>query len=188
MDFDYYEKTDAYEKLKYDRGHMAPASDFASSQDLMDSTFTYANTLPQHKHLNRGSWKNLESYGRNLIRLGLCDTVEVISGPVYYSGYPKKDMPNIFQNYQVVLMENGIVVPPKCYKIIKGNKGDKSYLAAFVLDNRRVIDVNIKLKSTLVEIGDLEYMTGLRFNLGTYLPLEDLDKDGMNKTYGDLHL
>lgn len=34
----------------------------------------------------------------------------------------------------------------------------------------------------------LEYMTGLRFNLSKYYPLEDLDPTGMAKTFGDLNL
>jgi len=33
------------------------------------------------------------------------------------------------------MLENGIVVPPKCYKVIKANVGLISYVAAFVLDN-----------------------------------------------------
>lgn len=34
----------------------------------------------------------------------------------------------------------------------------------------------------------LEYMTGLRFNLGKSYPMEDLDPNGMAKTFGDLNL
>lgn len=70
------------------------------------------------------------------------------------------------------MLENGIVVPPKCYKIAKANVGDKSYLTAFVVANEKIIDNKTTLKSTTVSIGDLEYMTGLRFNFGNCRPLE----------------
>lgn len=46
----------------------------------------------------------------------------------------------MFENHQVVLMENGIVVPPKCFKIIKANVGNKSYASAFVFQNKYVKD------------------------------------------------
>ena len=64
------------------------------------------------------------------------------------------------------MTENGIVVPPKCYKIVKANVGDLSYLAAFVLDNDKKIDNQDTLKSCVVDLNNLEYMTGLRFNFG----------------------
>ncbi len=76
----------------------------------------------------------------------MCDTVEVISGPVFYSNIPyerpkqKTKIENLFKNEQMVMLENGLVVPPKCYKIIKANVGNQSYLAAFVMPNQEVKD------------------------------------------------
>jgi hypothetical protein len=64
------------------------------------------------------------------------------------------------------------VVPPKCYKIIKANVSNISYVSAFILENEKKIDTDIKIKSTVVDINQLEYITGLRFNLGKYRPLE----------------
>jgi len=71
-------------------------------------------------------------------------------------------------NTQIVMMEDGIVVPPKCYKIIKANLKDKSYVSAFVMENRKFIDNEFGLSSFVVEIDRLEKMTGLTFNLGKY--------------------
>lgn len=167
---------------------MAPAKNYSGDQKLLDSTYTFANCIPQNYYFNRGSWKNLESYCRNLIRNDVCETIEIVSGPVFYSGLPHKKLANTFENQQVVMLQNGLVVPPKCYKIAKANVGNKSYLAAFVLANEKTIDNKVSLKNTLVSIGDLEYMTGLRFNFGNCRPLEQLDPVGMEKTYGDLHL
>jgi len=59
VDSSYYIKTDAYKKLSYDKGHMAPAKNYSGEQKLMDSTYTFANCIPQNSYFNRGSWKNL---------------------------------------------------------------------------------------------------------------------------------
>lgn len=61
-------------------------------------------------------------------------------------------MPNTYENKQVVMLENGIVVPPKCYKIIKANVGDTSYMSAFLLDNVYKKDNDEVLKSKVVEL------------------------------------
>jgi DNA/RNA endonuclease G (NUC1) len=104
IDTSYYEKTDAYNKLGYDKGHMAPAKNYSGDQKLLDSTYTFANCIPQNYYFNRGSWKNLESYCRNLIRNDVCETIEIVSGPVFYSGLPHKKLANTFENQQVVML------------------------------------------------------------------------------------
>lgn len=68
----YYDKPQAYKTMSYDKGHMAPANNYLGNQNFLDSTFTYANCVPQDSYFNRGSWKNLESYTRNLLRNNLC--------------------------------------------------------------------------------------------------------------------
>lgn len=59
IDYGTYEQTKAYKSMSYDRGHMAPASNYLSSQEYLDATYTYANCIPQDSYFNRGSWKNL---------------------------------------------------------------------------------------------------------------------------------
>lgn len=50
-----------YAHSGYDKGHLAPAQDFAWSRAAMLSTFDYCNALPQAPALNRGAWKKLET-------------------------------------------------------------------------------------------------------------------------------
>ena len=47
--------------------------------------FTYANTIPQHEDNNTGIWNTFERYSRSLLNDGKCDTIELVSGPIYYS-------------------------------------------------------------------------------------------------------
>jgi endonuclease G len=50
----------------YDKGHCAPAADFNCTKELLYKTFTYTNCVLQHERLNRGIWRLLEVYERNL--------------------------------------------------------------------------------------------------------------------------
>lgn len=50
-----------YSRSGYDKGHMAPAADFAHTREEMAATFDYVNALPQTPSLNRGEWKRDET-------------------------------------------------------------------------------------------------------------------------------
>lgn len=50
-----------YSRSGYDKGHLAPAADFAHSRAEMAVTFDYVNCLPQRPSLNRGEWKRDET-------------------------------------------------------------------------------------------------------------------------------
>jgi len=55
-----------YVNNEWDKGHMAPAAAFGCDINLLKQTFTYLNSSLQHQSLNRGPWKELEEYERNL--------------------------------------------------------------------------------------------------------------------------
>ena len=57
---------DDYANNEWDKGHMAPASDFACDESLLKGTFTYLNCTLQQEKLNRGVWRLLESHERDL--------------------------------------------------------------------------------------------------------------------------
>jgi endonuclease G len=57
-----------YANNDYDKGHMAPAADFACDKNSLALTFSYLNCALQHKNLNRGAWRFLESYERELAK------------------------------------------------------------------------------------------------------------------------
>lgn len=50
----------------YDKGHMAPAADFNCDETALKETFSYVNCTVQRKDLNRGLWKELEAYEKEL--------------------------------------------------------------------------------------------------------------------------
>ena len=57
-----------YKDNVWDRGHLAPAADFSCDKETIRKTFTYLNCALQHEGLNRGPWKELERFERDLAK------------------------------------------------------------------------------------------------------------------------
>ena len=57
-----------YQNNEWDRGHLAPAASFNCDKETIRKTFTYLNCALQHEGLNRGPWKELERFERNLAK------------------------------------------------------------------------------------------------------------------------
>lgn len=70
----------------WDKGHLAPAADFNCSEDMLKGTFTYLNCALQHEGLNRGPWKELERFERDLAKVYAFVTVEI---RVHFEDNPK---------------------------------------------------------------------------------------------------
>ena len=66
---------DDYYNNPWDKGHLAPAADFNCDREMLKKTFSYLNCALQHEGLNRGPWRLLESYERELALVN--DTVWV---------------------------------------------------------------------------------------------------------------
>lgn len=127
--------------------------------------------MPQDGHNNGGIWNTFERYARSLV--AHCDSVEVISGPVY-------------AGKAVVLKENGIPVPARMYKIIKCNRGGKSYVGAYEFLNARTSDNDKTLAQFEVGVGQVEKATGLSFSLGEWLPLGEMAGAGLDRKKAEL--
>lgn len=69
---------DDYKNNVWDKGHLAPAADFNCTDEMLRSTFTYINCALQHQGLNRGPWKELERFERELANLFTFVNVTVI--------------------------------------------------------------------------------------------------------------
>ena len=57
-----------YKESGFDRGHMCPHSDRAADETMSFATFVMTNIIPQAPNVNQKAWKNLEDYGRDLVR------------------------------------------------------------------------------------------------------------------------
>lgn len=88
-----------YKSNVWDKGHMAPAADFNCTKEMLRQTFSYLNCALQHQDLNRGLWRLLEAYERELANRGDVyvvisvhyDDAEVLpTGATVPSGFTKK--------------------------------------------------------------------------------------------------
>jgi endonuclease G len=94
-----------YEGNVWDKGHLAPAADFNCNKDYLKMTFSYLNCVLQHEKLNRGAWRLLEDYERDLSKKYSVDVkIKMV--------YSKKSM----------VLKSGATVPDGFYKTIKYNK------------------------------------------------------------------
>jgi DNA/RNA endonuclease G (NUC1) len=88
-----------YKANVWDKGHMAPAAAFNCTKEMLKQTFSYLNCALQHQDLNRGLWRLLEAYERDLASEGEVfvsirvhfDNSEVLpTGATVPSGFTKK--------------------------------------------------------------------------------------------------
>lgn len=148
-------KDDEYkgvEKLKYDRGHLAPLGSFKGSRFASQVNF-YSNIVPQKSTLNRGAWKNLEGKVRSLVNT--YDHVWVMSGPLYEQDMPPlpkakpHKVPSAF--WTIIVASNK--ENPKAPKDIK--------VAAFIMGQETKSDY--KPKDLLKSVDEVENRSKLNF-------------------------
>ena len=130
----------SYTGTGFDRGHNFPAADAVCDQVANEESFYFSNMTAQYPALNRGDWKSLESFTRDLALKN--DSTKVWCGSV---GEDKKI---------------GIVsVPKQCWKVIYIKKTNEWFAYLFNNDISKAdgIDNN---KVTVIEI---EKLTGFKF-------------------------
>ena len=93
----------------YDKGHLAPAADFNCTKELLHQTFSYLNCALQNQYLNRGVWRMLEEYERELAKT---EQVTVTITLVF--------------NKKSIKLPSGATVPNGFYKTIRLEKSKKT--------------------------------------------------------------
>lgn len=129
----------------FDKGHMAPAANFKSSQVAMNSTFRFANAVPQTPQSNRGLWKQLEDATRELaIRR---DGLYVVTGPIFIGSKRAK-------------LRGRVSIPNATFKILIDPK--HSSMTGFVIPNNSSPGKDFRIYQ--VKVREIERLTGLNFN------------------------
>ena len=108
-----------YNKSGYDKGHQAPAEDFAWNADEEYDSFSMANMTPQKPGLNRQQWERLEATVRSWAVLD--GPLSIYVGPVF--GGTKH------------IGKNKVAVPIGFWKVIVCGKFDA---VAFYMDNKLI--------------------------------------------------
>jgi endonuclease G len=140
---------DDYLGSGFDRGHLAPAADFAWAPEAMDATFYLSNISPMEHSFNAGDWRRIESF---IHRLAEEDgrRLWIVTGPILVFGdaSPARIGPN------------GVAVPERFYKIAVDVSSPILESWAFLVEheNRR-----LELESYLVSIDEIEAASGIDF-------------------------
>lgn len=134
-----------YTRSGYDRGHLAPAADMASSIQTMNDSFYLSNISPQKPEFNRGIWKDLEAQVR-YFAIAEKD-IYVVTGPVLS---PKSG---------ITIGKNKIPVPKYFYKVIYDLTPPEKMIG-FILPNE---GSNKKIQDFAVTVDQVEATTGLDF-------------------------
>lgn len=148
---DWWIKPTDYSGSGYDRGHLCPSKDRSNSEERNRETFLMSNMQPQSPKLNQKTWRYLEDFERDLVKVN--DTY-IIAGCYGDQGRIK----------------NKVTIPTNCYKIIvilpKGEINVKA-----VTDKTRVIavdmpnsdSVSIRWRTYLTTVDLIEAKTGYDF-------------------------
>lgn len=134
-----------YKKSGYDRGHLAPAADMAWSAKAMSESFLLTNMSPQLPSLNRGEWKRLEEYVRDLA--SDFDTVAIVTGPLFTD--EKK------------IIGKGVRIPTAFYKVLLLKRMKSGFTAiGFILPNSGVVE---DFTDYAVSVDSVEKVSGFDF-------------------------
>ncbi|KAH8289970.1 hypothetical protein KR018_012431 [Drosophila ironensis] len=150
-----------YRRSGFDRGHLAAAGNHHLEQEHCQDTFFLTNIAPQiGEGFNRGAWRMLESYVRNLvIRFG---SVYVCTGPLYKPR--QREDGKLGVEYEMIGV-NMVAVPTHFFKVIMVESNlplGKPYMEAYVLPNAP-IPKDLPLRSFLCDIREIEHHAGLKF-------------------------
>jgi endonuclease G len=124
----------------FDRGHNFPAADASCDKVANDESFYFSNMTAQYAALNRGDWKKLEMWSREMAIKE--DSIHVWAGSV---GVAKKI--------------GTTSVPTQCWKVVYVKKSNE--WLAFIFDNNTTKADG--LNNNKVDVADVEKLTGFKF-------------------------
>jgi endonuclease G len=159
-------KPSDYNGSGFDRGHMCPHSDRASTIEASTATFVMTNMVPQSPNCNQKAWADLEDYCRDLVRKKH-QTLYIVAGPQGQGGEGKNG------RKEVIGRSAKVTVPAKCWKVVlaindgRGDASDvnkvnrESRLFAVVMPNDMTVGHGWSKYRTSVK--EVEELTGYHF-------------------------
>ena len=131
----------------FDRGHLAPSSDFRWNLKALSESYFYSNMSPQRPEFNREIWAELEGAVRSYV-YEKKEQVIVVTGGILKDGLP------------TIGKVNKISIPEKFYKVVIDIEGDSTAGIGFIIPNEECDD---PLMSYAVSIDEIEKQTGIDF-------------------------
>lgn len=138
----------------FDRGHQIPSGSRNANTAMNRQTFYYTNMTAQVSGFNQKIWANLENRVRGFV--SVCDTLYVVTGPIFDSGEPER--------WTEDNAGNPVAVPDGYFKAVLSYNISTStyYSVAFVYDNTEYSRSN-PTASDMCSVSEVEEMTGFTF-------------------------
>ena len=138
----------------FDRGHQIPSGSRNANTAMNCQTFYYTNMTAQVSRFNQGLWANLENRVRGFV--SVCDTLYVVTGPIFDSGEPER--------WTEDNAGNPVAVPDGYFKAVLSYNISTStyYSVAFVYDNEEYSRSN-PTASDMCSVSEVEAITGFTF-------------------------
>lgn len=138
----------------FDRGHQIPSGSRNANTAMNRQTFYYTNMTAQVSRFNQGLWANLENRVRGFV--SVCDTLYVVTGPIFDSGEPER--------WTEDNAGNPVAVPDGYFKAVLSYNISTStyYSVAFVYDNEEYSRSN-PTASDMCSVSEVEAITGFTF-------------------------
>lgn len=138
----------------FDRGHQIPSGSRNANTAMNRQTFYYTNMTAQVSGFNQKIWANLENRVRGFA--SVCDTLYVVTGPIFDSGEPER--------WTEDNAGNPVAVPDGYFKAVLSYSVSSSayYSVAFVYDNAEYSRSN-PTASDMCSVSEVEAITGFTF-------------------------
>ena len=138
----------------FDRGHQIPSGSRNANTAMNRQTFYYTNMTAQVSGFNQKIWANLENRVRGFA--SVCDTLYVVTGPIFDSGEPER--------WTEDNAGNPVAVPDGYFKAVLSYNISTStyYSVAFVYDNEEYSRSN-PTASDMCSVSEVEAITGFTF-------------------------
>lgn len=139
----------------YDRGHQIPSGSRNADQELNAQTFYFTNMTAQVSGFNQNLWANVETRVRSYA--STCDTLYVVTGPLFYSDVPEE------REYAFDNNGDPSVVPDGYFKVLlRYTLPDTYYSVAFIYDNTDY-GRSAPEREDLHTVAEVEEVTGFTF-------------------------
>jgi endonuclease G len=147
-----------YSGSGFDRGHLCPHSDRASTPEASKATFAMTNIVPQSPATNQKAWNDFEEYCRQLVKSDR-RTLHLVAGPAGRGGTGRNGPADAIGN-------GAVAVPATCWKIAVVADGPEAVgpdtrVIALVMPNDMTVGHGWgKFRTSVAEV---EALTGYTF-------------------------
>ncbi|MGC1246549.1 MAG: DNA/RNA non-specific endonuclease [Spirulinaceae cyanobacterium] len=143
-----------YRGSGYDRGHLTPSADRRDTVEDNSATFLMTNIIPQTPNNNRGAWRELEEYCRDLVEEG--KELYIVAG--------------VYGEREKIGPDKQITVPTYTWKVIvvldepgTGLNGISENTRVIAVDVTNRVNTSPDWENYQVSVDQLEAKTGYDF-------------------------